>query len=44
MHSTHNGAIQRFFDRITEDTGQTGYLTGEFGVALIPFTFALAWC
>jgi hypothetical protein len=44
MHATHNGAIQRFSDRITGDTGPTGYRTGEFRVAFIPFTLALTWC
>jgi hypothetical protein len=44
MHATHNGAIQSFSDRITEDTGPTGYLTGEFRVAFIPFMLALACC
>ena len=43
MHATHNGIIQAFFDRITADTGHTRYFTGEFGIALVPFTFALAW-
>lgn len=43
MHATHNGAIQAFFDRITRDTGQTHYFTGEFGIMLLPFLFAVAW-
>jgi hypothetical protein len=43
MHATHNGIIQAFFDRITADTGHTRYFTGEFGIALVPFTLALAW-
>jgi membrane protease YdiL (CAAX protease family) len=43
MHATHNGVIQAFFDRITADTGRTRYFTGEFGIALLPFTLALAW-
>jgi membrane protease YdiL (CAAX protease family) len=43
MHATHNGVIQAFFDRITIDTGHTHYFTGEFGIALVPFTVALAY-
>jgi membrane protease YdiL (CAAX protease family) len=43
MHATHNGIIQVFLDRITADTGRTHYFTGEFGIALLPFTLTLAW-
>ena len=43
MHATHNGVIQAFFDAITADTGHTPYFIGEFGIAMLPFTFALAW-
>jgi membrane protease YdiL (CAAX protease family) len=43
MHATHNGLIQAFFDRITEDTGPTRYFIGEFGIGIIPFTVVLAW-
>lgn len=43
MHATHNGVIQAFFDAITADTGHTPYFVGEFGIALLPFTFAIAW-
>ena len=43
MHATHNGIIQAFFDRITADAGHTRYFTGEFGIAMVPFTLALAW-
>jgi len=43
MHATHNGIIQVFLDRITSDTGITSYFTGEFGVALIIFTLAMAF-
>lgn len=43
MHATHNGVIQTFFDRITADTGYTKYFTGEFGIAMVPFTLAAAW-
>ncbi len=34
LHGSHNLFIQRFFDRITTDTGQTKYVIGEFGAAL----------
>lgn len=43
FHATHNGVIQMFFNRITIDTGHTSYFTGEFGIALIPFTLLGAW-
>ena len=43
MHATHNGIIQAFFNRITADTGPTAWFIGEFGVALVPFTVAVAW-
>jgi CAAX protease family protein len=43
MHATHNGIIQAFFNRITADTGHTAWFIGEFGVALVPFTVAVAW-
>ena len=43
MHATHNGIIQAFIGPITADTGLTRYFTGEFGIALVPFTLALAW-
>ena len=43
MHATHNGIIQAFFNRITADTGPTAWFIGEFGVALVPFTAAVAW-
>jgi membrane protease YdiL (CAAX protease family) len=32
LHAVHNNVIQSFFDRITADTGHTGYFTGEFGL------------
>jgi uncharacterized protein len=43
MHATHNGIVQAFFDPITADTGRTRYFTGEFGIAMVPFSLALAW-
>ena len=43
MHATHNGVIQAFFDRITEDTGHTHYFSGEFGFALALLFVALAF-
>ena len=39
----HDGNIQAFFNRITVDTGPTAWFIGEFGVALVPFTVAVAW-
>ena len=36
FHATHNGVIQMFYDRITIDTGNTNWFTGEFGFALVP--------
>ena len=43
MHATHNGIIEAFFIRITADTGSTAWFIGESGVALVPFTMAVAW-
>jgi membrane protease YdiL (CAAX protease family) len=43
MHATHNGVIQAFCERITQDRGHTHYLSGEFGVALPLFFAALAF-
>jgi len=43
MHATHNGVIQAFFERITQDRGHTHYFSGEFGVALPLFFAALAF-
>ena len=43
FHTTHNGVIQMFFDRITFDTGNTAYFIGEFGLALIPVVTLIAW-
>lgn len=34
MHASHNLFIQQVFDQVTEDTGFTAYITGEFGIAL----------
>jgi uncharacterized protein len=42
-HATHNGLIQAFLDAITADTGHTPYYIGEFGIAMLPFTLAVAW-
>ena len=43
FHAVHNGSIQMFFDRITIDTGNTQYFTGEFGIALALTTGLFAW-
>ncbi len=42
FHATHNGVIQMFFNRITYDTGNTKYFTGEFGIALVPVVLLFA--
>jgi len=42
FHAVHNGVIQQFYDRLTFDTGITGYFTGEFGIALVPVTILMA--
>ncbi len=42
FHATHNGVIQMFFNRITSDTGNTSYFTGEFGIAMVPVLIFLA--
>ncbi|MBN1985376.1 MAG: CPBP family intramembrane metalloprotease [Prolixibacteraceae bacterium] len=36
FHATHNGVVQMFYNRITIDTGNTNWFTGEFGFALVP--------
>lgn len=43
MHATHNGVIQTFFDRLTIQSDTTQYLTGEFGIALVPVTLIIAF-
>jgi membrane protease YdiL (CAAX protease family) len=43
MHATHNGVVQAFFDALTAKNAHTPYFIGEFGVAMLPFTFLLAW-
>jgi membrane protease YdiL (CAAX protease family) len=34
LHASHNLFIQQVFDPLTQDTGTTAYLVGEFGLAL----------
>lgn len=34
LHAMHNHFVQSFFDPLTEDTGITPYIIGEFGAAL----------
>lgn len=43
FHATHNGVIQAFFDRLTLDTGNTAYFSGEFGIALAACSALFAW-
>ncbi len=42
FHATHNGVIQMFYNRITIDTGNTRWFTGEFGFALVPVLILIA--
>ena len=42
MHAVHNAIIQRFFDRVTIDTGHTKYFTTEFGAGLALSSLLLA--
>ncbi|MFC4723568.1 CPBP family intramembrane glutamic endopeptidase [Geojedonia litorea] len=41
-HAIHNSIIQRFFDRLTLDTGMTNLFIGEFGIVLALVTAAFA--
>ncbi|MFC4871028.1 CPBP family intramembrane glutamic endopeptidase [Negadavirga shengliensis] len=43
FHATHNGVVQAFFGRITEDSGTSAYFTGEFGLMLPLITLVLAF-
>lgn len=43
FHASHNMFIQAIFDRITEDTGQTRYITTEFGIGLAVMYMFLAF-
>jgi len=49
MHASHNLFIQKVFDPLTQDTGITAYITGEFGTALaiaaimVAYTFWRLW-
>jgi uncharacterized protein len=42
FHASHNAFIQGYFDLITRNTGHTNYFTGEFGIAMVPFSVLLA--
>ena len=42
FHAVHNGVIQRFFDRLTIDTGLTKIFIGEFGIVLALVTTGFA--
>jgi membrane protease YdiL (CAAX protease family) len=42
LHASHNLFIQAFFDPMTDDTGKTRYVIGEFGAALAIVSIAFA--
>ena len=45
LHASHNLFIQGVFDGLTVDTGQTEYVTTEFGIGLAVFYLAGGyWC
>ena len=35
LHASHNLFVQSYFDRLTVDTGPTGWIIGEFGIGLV---------
>jgi membrane protease YdiL (CAAX protease family) len=43
MHASHNLFIQKVFDPLTQDTGITAYVTGEFGAALAIAAIVIAY-
>lgn len=43
FHASHNLYIQGFFNRVTDNTGITKYIIGEFGVALAVTTIITAY-
>lgn len=43
FHATHNGVILAFFERLTLDTGNTAYFSGEFGIGLAICSALFAW-
>jgi len=43
MHASHNLFIQQVFDPLTQDTGITAYVTGEFGAALAIAAIVIAY-
>ena len=43
MHASHNLFIQQVFDKLTSDTGNTLYFSGEFGIILALLAVALAF-
>ena len=42
MHAVHNAMIQKFFDRVTINSGHTTYFTTEFGAGLALFYLLIA--
>ena len=43
LHASHNLYVQGVFDPLTEDTGLTKYLAGEFGAALAAIAIPVAY-
>jgi membrane protease YdiL (CAAX protease family) len=43
MHASHNLFIQQVFDPLTQDTGITAYIIGEFGIALAIASIVIAY-
>ncbi len=43
LHASHNLYIQGFFDPLTEDTGITRFIIGEFGAALAVVSVIIAY-
>jgi membrane protease YdiL (CAAX protease family) len=40
LHASHNLFVENVFDPLTTDTGNTKFVTGEFGVGLAAQTYA----
>ena len=42
LHASHNLFVQSYFDRLTIDTGPTGWIIGEFGIGLVIVSLLVA--
>lgn len=42
LHASHNLFVQSYFDRLTVDTGPTGWIIGEFGIGLVIVSLLIA--